>query len=169
VLRAEKKHPAIACDSGCGPDLYDITVSDHCSENTKSRTFLGLAYTNDTRVDSRRSFTGSLNFQVTEIEVFEITAETAFHSNLFLLVSWWISRDKTIKANLQYISTIYLVVTTHEIRSNPPVPKRAEMRISRLLSILRAGPPRKLSLPRCSKLSFHSQSVRAENSRQTSD
>jgi hypothetical protein len=40
---------------------------------TLSSTWLGGAYTNDTGLGGMTVFTGSLHFQVREIEVFEIT------------------------------------------------------------------------------------------------
>jgi hypothetical protein len=55
---------------GGGGGMY---VSDNCNANTSSCTNLGLAYTNDTGLDGRTVFTGSLYFKVKEIEVFEIT------------------------------------------------------------------------------------------------
>jgi hypothetical protein len=72
-LKAEEKHHAIGCDSELGPYFGGITVWDNCNANTDSFTSLGFAYTNDTRLGSQVVFTGSQNFQVKEIEVFEIT------------------------------------------------------------------------------------------------
>jgi hypothetical protein len=75
ALKAEEKHQAIWCQSGCGPCFGGLFVSDNCNANTKSFTSLGTnAYTNDTGLDEGIVFTGSRNFQVKEIEVFEITA-----------------------------------------------------------------------------------------------
>jgi hypothetical protein len=76
ALKAEKKHAAIWCRSGCGPYFgggCDIAVSDDCNANTRSRSHLGSSYTNDTRLYGWVVFTGSGYFQVKEIEVFEIT------------------------------------------------------------------------------------------------
>jgi hypothetical protein len=77
ALKAEKKHYAIYCHSGWGPcfgsPLCDIAVCDNCNANTHSATRLGDSYTNDTGLDKSVVFTGSFNFQVKEIEVFEIT------------------------------------------------------------------------------------------------
>jgi hypothetical protein len=78
ALKAEWKQSAIDCDSSCGP-LFgspDIAVSGNCNANTDSYTSLGFAYTNDTGLDGKVVFTGSRNFQVREIEVFEISDET---------------------------------------------------------------------------------------------
>jgi hypothetical protein len=77
ALKAKKKSEAIYCDSGAGPIFggypCDIYVSDDCNANTRSSTSLGISYTNDTGLDARVVFTGSENFRVKEIEVFEIT------------------------------------------------------------------------------------------------
>jgi hypothetical protein len=51
-----------------------IVVSYGCNANTGSCTFLGDTYTNDTGLDGYIVFTGSADFQVKEIEVFEIAA-----------------------------------------------------------------------------------------------
>jgi hypothetical protein len=73
-LKAEMKDQAIWCDSGFGPDIYDISVSDNCNANTDSyTTHFGSSYTNDAGLDGETFFTGSKGFQVKEIEVFEIT------------------------------------------------------------------------------------------------
>jgi hypothetical protein len=78
ALKAEKKYQAIVCRSkecpwfGCY--TCDIRISDNCNANTKSYTQLGTTYTNDTGLDNDIVFTGSGDFKVTEIEVFEITA-----------------------------------------------------------------------------------------------
>jgi hypothetical protein len=73
ALKAEDKWRAILCDSACGPRFGGIAVSDNCNANTRSATFLGDVYTNDTGLDGNTVFTGSRHFQVKEIEVFEIT------------------------------------------------------------------------------------------------
>jgi hypothetical protein len=73
ALKAEKKCRAILCKSGWGPSFGDIAVSDNCNANTSSATWLGDTYTNDTGRDGANVFAGSANFQVREIEVFEIT------------------------------------------------------------------------------------------------
>jgi hypothetical protein len=72
ALREEKKQWAAVCTAGKGPDFYDITISDNCNVNTRSFTYLGVVYTNDTGLDSDIVFTGSQYFQVEEVEVFEI-------------------------------------------------------------------------------------------------
>jgi hypothetical protein len=73
ALDPAEKHQAICCDSEYGPEFPDMDVSDNCDANICSGTSLGLSYTNDTGLDGDTVFTGSANFQVKEIEVFEIT------------------------------------------------------------------------------------------------
>jgi hypothetical protein len=51
-----------------------MRVSDNCNANTSSSTYLGRAYTNDTGLRETIVFTGSWEFQVKEIEDFEIAA-----------------------------------------------------------------------------------------------
>jgi hypothetical protein len=48
-------------------------ISDNCNANTGNEACLGCAYTNDTGLAEHIVFTGWVNFQVKEIEVFEIT------------------------------------------------------------------------------------------------
>jgi hypothetical protein len=73
-LKAKAMKGAVWCDSRTGPNFCDITVSDSCNANTSSHTiYFGNNYTNDTGVDGKTFFTGSMCFQVKEIEVFEIT------------------------------------------------------------------------------------------------
>jgi hypothetical protein len=68
--------PAIICSSQYGPNFHDIKVSDNCNTNTLSSAGIGNneeCYIIDVRMDSGKSiFTGSMNFQVKEIEVFEL-------------------------------------------------------------------------------------------------
>jgi hypothetical protein len=76
ALKAAKKVRAILCDSQRGPCFHDIAVSDMCNANSDSCVdFNGFAdsYNNDSRLDAGTVFTGSENFKVKEIEVFEIT------------------------------------------------------------------------------------------------
>jgi hypothetical protein len=74
ALKAEKKDEAIWCHSDFGPRFWDIVVWDNCNANTNSFSgWFGTCYTNDTGLDGKTFFTGSLYFQVKEIEVFEIT------------------------------------------------------------------------------------------------
>jgi hypothetical protein len=71
ALKAAMK--AINCDPGWGLCFGDdIGVSDNSNANTLSATSLGYSYTNDTGLDEDTVFTGAFNFQVKEIEVFEI-------------------------------------------------------------------------------------------------
>jgi hypothetical protein len=74
ALKAEQKHEAICCCSECGPVFYDIGVDDNCNAHTSSVAYyFGRSYTNDTGLDGETFLTGSEEFQVKEIEVFEIT------------------------------------------------------------------------------------------------
>jgi hypothetical protein len=74
ALKAEAKDRAIRCWSDKGPSFHDICVFDQCDKNIKSYTFnFGDRYTNDTGLDGKTFFTGSKEFQVREIEVFEIS------------------------------------------------------------------------------------------------
>jgi hypothetical protein len=73
ALIPARKHQTIFCDSEWGPGFGDdMGVYDNCDANTRSGTALGTVYTNDTGLDGTTVFTGSFNFQVKEIEVFEI-------------------------------------------------------------------------------------------------
>jgi hypothetical protein len=83
VLKSEKNQFAICCRSESGPIFgydsyngYDIFVSDNCNESVDCFTRIGTrwndrTYANDTTVGD--FLTGSFNFTVKEIEVFEIT------------------------------------------------------------------------------------------------
>jgi hypothetical protein len=74
-LKAEWKGEAIGCHRNWGPYFCDIAAADNCDANTDSPTeFFGVSYNNDTGLDGTTFFTGSENFKVKEIEVFEITA-----------------------------------------------------------------------------------------------
>jgi hypothetical protein len=66
------KEKAICCCASWGPDFRDISVAWNANANINSGTALGASYTNDTRMDGKSFFTGSIFFQVKEIEVFEI-------------------------------------------------------------------------------------------------
>jgi hypothetical protein len=75
ALNPKMKHRAIRCDSESDPNLCDIGIFDNCNANTNSFAFFGgcqVSYINDIGVDGKTVFTGSLVFQVKEIEVFEI-------------------------------------------------------------------------------------------------
>jgi hypothetical protein len=74
ALKAESQAQAIRSGSKSGPHFCDIVVDDNCNANTRSYTYnFGGCYTNDTGQDQYSFFTGSMNFQVKEIEVFKIT------------------------------------------------------------------------------------------------
>jgi hypothetical protein len=73
ALEAERKQLAIYCDSSCGSVFgggYDIAVSRNC--NTRRSTCLHNRDTNDTGLSDEVLFTGSRNFTVRQIKVFEI-------------------------------------------------------------------------------------------------
>jgi hypothetical protein len=74
ALKADEKDRAIGCDSKCGPVFGGgFGVSDNCNTNTQSYAVVfGVCYINDTGLDGETFFTGSTNFKVKEIEVFEI-------------------------------------------------------------------------------------------------
>jgi hypothetical protein len=57
-----------------GYSPLDIIVTDDCNAKTGSFTHFGTTYINDTGLADKIVFTGSLTFQVKEIEVFEMTA-----------------------------------------------------------------------------------------------
>jgi hypothetical protein len=75
-LKAEEKERAIWCDSAWGPCLGnggEIAVFGNCNANTHSFTGnLGIVYINDIGHFTPYVFTSSWQFQVKEIEVFEI-------------------------------------------------------------------------------------------------
>jgi hypothetical protein len=75
ALKAKEKDFAIICDSSEGPNFGDIRVHDGYSSDTclYCPYNFGRCYTNDTGLYGRTFFTGSGNFTVEEIEVFEIT------------------------------------------------------------------------------------------------
>jgi hypothetical protein len=73
-LKAQEQTRAISCSSNLGPFFgHGIGVYDNCNRSSFNMTFLGDNYTNDTGLDEKTFFTGSGEFQVKEIEVFEIT------------------------------------------------------------------------------------------------
>jgi hypothetical protein len=75
ALKAEKKNEAIYCDSKWGPCFREIAVFDNCDVNTDSYSYFDGSNdipTNEIGVDGHTIFTGSLNFKVKELEVFEI-------------------------------------------------------------------------------------------------
>jgi hypothetical protein len=71
ALNTEKKNEAIGCDSERGPDFNDLAVRSYGPFGSFGS--FGLSYTNDTGLHGETFFTGSENFQVKEVEVFEIT------------------------------------------------------------------------------------------------
>jgi hypothetical protein len=74
ALKAKQKDFAIFCNAECGPHLCDIAVCDNCDGNAASYAAgFGCNYTNNTGLDGTTFFTGSPNFKVKDIEVFEIT------------------------------------------------------------------------------------------------
>jgi hypothetical protein len=77
ALNAEEKHQAIVCNSRCSPCFgggYDIYVFDNCNADVSTNwSSFGSSYINNTGLDGTKFFAGSKQFQVKEIEVFEIT------------------------------------------------------------------------------------------------
>jgi hypothetical protein len=72
ALKAEER--AIYWCSSCGPHFCDIGVSDNCNANTDCfNLYFGDSYAYGTGMDGNTFFTGSSDFTVMEIEVFEIT------------------------------------------------------------------------------------------------
>jgi hypothetical protein len=76
ALKAERDW-AICCDSWRGPHFWDMGVSDNCNANTHSFSHLDLSYANGTVLAGETVLTGSFQFRVKEIEVFEIIDEMA--------------------------------------------------------------------------------------------
>jgi hypothetical protein len=76
ALKAYRTQYAIFCDPRWGPGFGygDFRVDDNCNANTDSWSALGNNYINDTGLGDGIVLAGSKNFQVTEIEVFAITA-----------------------------------------------------------------------------------------------
>jgi hypothetical protein len=72
ALKAKNKDRAIYCRSSWGPHFRDIGVSENCNANTDSGSYLGNSYANDTGLDGETVLTGSFQFRVKEIELFEI-------------------------------------------------------------------------------------------------
>jgi hypothetical protein len=75
TLNAKLKQYAILCHPSDGPlfaGRADIHMSDNCDTNTHSYTSVGMADTDDTGLDDEIVLMGSKNFQVREIQVFEI-------------------------------------------------------------------------------------------------
>jgi hypothetical protein len=77
ALKAGMKHGAICCSSDWGPVFgggnSDIAISGRHHRNMESSSGIGNSCTNDTGLDANTFFTGSWNFKVKEIEVFERT------------------------------------------------------------------------------------------------
>jgi hypothetical protein len=94
ALIPAEKWRALLCDSGADLCFCDTGVSDNCDTPTHSDTSLGDTYTNDTGLDEETVFTGSGNFQGTEIEVFEITGQTSLPHNTYWPLSWKYENEK---------------------------------------------------------------------------
>jgi hypothetical protein len=87
-LKTEFRHRAILCGVNWGPRFgCDIYVSNNCNAcNSSNSAYFGYnwvvttlleyggSYINDTGLDGKTVFTGSPDFQVKEIEMFEVTA-----------------------------------------------------------------------------------------------
>jgi hypothetical protein len=63
-LMIERKDVAIVCDSTLGSRFCDFSVSENCSANTDSLTYLDSSYTNDTGLSDEIVITGSEDFEV---------------------------------------------------------------------------------------------------------
>jgi hypothetical protein len=78
-LKATEKHRAIGCGFTYSPWFNGaIRVKDDCDSRADNSGHIGNFYINDaglddTGLDDETLFTGSLRFQVQEIEVFEMT------------------------------------------------------------------------------------------------
>jgi hypothetical protein len=73
ALKAENKDKALECVFDRGPHFGDICVSDACDATDLSWTDgFGYGYINDTGLDGETFLTGSKDFKVKEIEIFEI-------------------------------------------------------------------------------------------------
>jgi hypothetical protein len=76
ALTREKEHVAIQCMSDWGPNFHEIGISNLSNENDESFAYFDGSedsYINDSNVDGRTLFTGSEQFRVKEIEVYEIS------------------------------------------------------------------------------------------------
>jgi hypothetical protein len=72
ALKAEMNDRAIECDPNRGRSFGPIGVPDHCHAILERWADRGDAGTNDTAVDGKTVLTSSFNFQVNNIQVFEI-------------------------------------------------------------------------------------------------
>jgi hypothetical protein len=73
-LNPRWKHQALCSSADDGPCFGLIKVSNRCDTSAESTIFLyGDTYINDTSLDLRVVFTGTIYFGVREIEVFELT------------------------------------------------------------------------------------------------
>jgi hypothetical protein len=73
ALKAIIRNYAIDSTFHWGTALTGIGVHDNCNANANSWIDIGNCHTNNTELNEKTVFTGSLLFQVKEIEVFEIT------------------------------------------------------------------------------------------------
>jgi hypothetical protein len=84
ALKAERKNEAIVCDFERRPHFCDIRFFDNCNADTDGLTFFFRhSAAHDSGLAEKTLFTGSDNFTVKEIKVFEITDSPALpNSNL---------------------------------------------------------------------------------------
>jgi hypothetical protein len=74
ALNVNKLHRAIGCLTSRGPHFGDeISICSGCNVKPYRWSELGYSYANDTGLDGNTVLTGSQQFIVKEIEVFEIT------------------------------------------------------------------------------------------------
>jgi hypothetical protein len=75
IFKQTKADKAIYNDSSYGPifaGYSDLGIADQCQNSSGSWSNLGVGYINDTGIDGKNVLTGSYNFTVKEIEVFEL-------------------------------------------------------------------------------------------------
>jgi hypothetical protein len=75
IFKQKQEGQAIYDNGSCGPGFgcgTDIAIWDRCHSSDGSWSNLGGTYTNDTGIAGKQVFTGSYNFTVEEIEVFQV-------------------------------------------------------------------------------------------------
>jgi hypothetical protein len=75
IFKQKQAHYAIRDYASHGPTFSgnsDLHVCDQCQSSTNSFSHIGTGYINDTGIAGTEVLTGSYNFTVKEIEVFEV-------------------------------------------------------------------------------------------------